>query len=158
MLVACTIAAVAPPRRTAGSDITFLSDDQTFAFSLPPRWVPATKPDDERAAGEHLISVRAQQMDGAASMQAIVDGGVRGRRYGSSLADLGPLDAIAQKLVSEELLNNVEAKSANVISAERVNINGRYYLIRYMLDFKLELSPVPGIEVHHYVSHPQAHR
>ena len=88
------------------ADLSFLADDMTFTFELPARWVGATLPSEERASTEHLISVRAVRDDGAASVQAIVDGGIRGRRYGSSLADLGPLDSVANRLVSEELLND----------------------------------------------------
>ena len=63
--------------------------------------------------------MRAQKLDGAASLQAIVDGGSRGRRYGSSLRDLGSLEMVAQRLVQEELLNDSGADFASVSSSEQ---------------------------------------
>jgi hypothetical protein len=145
LVTAALVGALSRSPPTA-ADLTFLSDDQTFSFELPPRWTGATRPDEERASSEHLISVRAQQVDGTATLQAVVDGGFRGRKYGSTLADLGPLEAIAQRLVRDELLNDVEAKSANVVSSEKVSMNGRYYLVRYMVDFKPRIAKIAVVQ------------
>ena len=118
--------------------IIFQADDRTFTFDLPPRWVPVTLPDKERDSTGHLISVRAQQADGLASVQAIVDGGFRGRKYGSALSDLGPLAQVADTLVSDALLNDDEAKSAAVYSAEKTGGFGgsSYYVVRYQVGAK----------------------
>lgn len=120
---------------SAGGGIRFVADDLTFGFELPPKWVPSTAADQERASSGHLIAVRAQRTDGAASVQAIVDGGSRGRRYGSSLGDLGPLEVVAQRLLQEELLNDDSAKYASVVSSERTGGLGgtAYYVVRYEL-------------------------
>jgi hypothetical protein len=119
----------------AGSErIRFLADDSSFTFELPPRWVGVTAPAQERDSLEHLISVRAQQIDGAASLQAIVDGGSRGRKYGSSVQALGSLDEIANRLVANELLADEAAESAAVVSMEQTSHRGApYYLVRYQI-------------------------
>ena len=127
-----------PNSAAFAADIRFESDDLSFGFELPPQWVPATAPEEERASGGHLISVRAQKLDGAASLQAIVDGGSRGRRYGSSLRDLGSLEMVAQRLVQEELLNDSGADFASVISSEQTGGLGStsYYVVRYQVGGK----------------------
>ena len=120
----------------AASDlIRFQADDLSFGFELPPTWVPATAPEDERTSAGHLIAVRAQKMDGTASLQAIVDGGSRGRSYGSSLSDLGPLETVAQRLLQEELLDDNAADFAALASSGRTGGLGgtAYYVVRYQM-------------------------
>ena len=114
--------------------IKFLADDMTFTFDLPPGWVGTTPPERERSSEGHLIAVNAQRRDGAAGVQAIVDGGFRGRRYGSSIRDLGQLEAVAQELVKEVLLADDSAALAGVISSERTAFRGTtYYTVRYQV-------------------------
>ena len=120
------------PALAAADGVTFEADDETFRFALPRGWIGSTAPEQERASPSHLISVRAQQQSGGASLQAIVDGGFRGRKYGSSLSDLGSLAAIANGLVKQELLNDDAAQSASVLSSERTSFRGMsYYVVRY---------------------------
>ena len=125
-----------PPCSAASDDgIRFEADDKTFGFDLPPRWVPATAPDQERVSSGHLISVRAAASDGSASLQAVVDGGIRGRQFGSSLNDLGPIEGVAQRLVEFDLLNDAAADFGGVVSSEGTGGLGGtpYYLIRYQI-------------------------
>ena len=106
-----------------------------------------TRPEQERVSEGHLISVFAQRADGSGSVQALVDGGFRGRRYGSALADLGPLDAIANQLVSDELLNDEAAKAASVVSAEKTASKGSsYYLVRYQVGGKPAIAKLAIIQ------------
>ena len=127
-------------RRAAVADsaagIRFQADDSSFDFELPAGWVGTTTPENERQSG-HLISVFAQSRDGTAGAQALVDGGFRNRKYGSSLSDLGSLKGIADRLAQEELLNEDDAKFASVVSAEQVGGLGgtSYYLVRYQLGY-----------------------
>lgn len=135
-------AAASPPDGgAAAADSTrFEADDQSFFFSLPEGWVGITAPDEERASSAHLIAVSAatsvataQRLSSGAVLRAVVDGGVRGRAYGSSLAALGPLRGVASGLVSEELLSDAAAKSAAVVDAEEVARTTRspsYYIVR----------------------------
>lgn len=140
------------PAWSEEANIRFEADDQTFTFDLPSGWVGVTRPEQERASDEHLISVRAQRLDGAASLQAIVDGGTRGRRYGTSVKDLGPLEAIADRLVSDELLGDEQAKSASVVSAERRNFRGvPYYVVRYQVGFKPAVAKLAIVQQRLYV-------
>ena len=144
----CGSAAAAPPDGGAAADDSarFEADDRSFFFSLPEGWVGVTAPGEERASSGHLIAVSAattvataKRLGSGAVLRAVVDGGVRGRAYGSSLAALGPLRGVASELVSEELLNDAAATSAAVLDAEEVQRTSRsppYYIVRYVVNFK----------------------
>ena len=144
----CGSAAAAPPDGGAAADDSarFEADDRSFFFSLPEGWVGVTAPGEERASPGHLIAVSAattvataKRLGSGAVLRAVVDGGVRGRAYGSSLAALGPLRGVASELVSEELLNDAAATSAAVLDAEEVQRTSRsppYYIVRYVVNFK----------------------
>ena len=135
---------------TAASDagIRFQADDLSFGFELPQQWVPATAPDKERESRGHLISVCAQAVDGTASLQAIVDGGIKGRRYGSSIRDLGSLQAVAEQLVVEELLNDSAANFADVVSSERTGGLGStlYYVVRYQVGARPAIAKLAVVQ------------
>jgi hypothetical protein len=129
--------------------VRFLADDRSFAFDLPTeQWVGATRPEEERANEAHLISVRAARRDGSAYLQAIVDGGSRGRRYGASIADLGTPQALADRLVSDELLADDAAKAAAVVSSERMMASEgtAYYVIRYQVDAKPRIAKLAVVQ------------
>ncbi len=148
MWQACGSSAAAPPDGGAAADNSarFEADDKSFFFSLPEGWVGVTAPGEERASSGHLIAVSAattvataKRLGSGAVLRAVVDGGVRGRAYGSSLAALGPLRGVASELVSEELLNDAAATSAAVLDAEEVERTSRsppYYIVRYVVNFK----------------------
>lgn len=153
MWQACGSAAAAPPDggaaaggAAADDSARFEADDRSFFFSLPEGWVGVTAPGEERASSGHLIAVSAattvataKRLGSGAVLRAVVDGGVRGRAYGSSLAALGPLRGVASELVSEELLNDAAATSAAVLDAEEVQRTSRsppYYIVRYVVNFK----------------------
>mmetsp|Transcript_33207 Transcript_33207/g.87293 ORF Transcript_33207/g.87293 Transcript_33207/m.87293 type:complete len:224 (-) Transcript_33207:231-902(-) len=127
--------------------VRFQADDHSFEFELPQRWVGVTSPDQERKSA-HLISVFAQDLDGLASVQALVDGGYRGREYGSSLSDLGTIEGIAGRLVQEELLNDDNAKLAAVVSSERVRGLGgtSYCLVRYQIGGKPAIAKLAVVQ------------
>ena len=137
----------------AVADVRFAADDQSFRFELPEGWVGQTPPEQERVSNGHLISVYGQKSDGSATMQALVDGGFRGRKYGTNLKDLGPLNAIANSLVSQELLNDAAAKSAALISAEQTENRGgmNYYIVRYQVDSKPALAKLAIAQQRLYV-------
>ena len=117
----------AAPEAAQDEGIRFLADDASFRFALPPQWVGTTAPEQERSSAAHLIAVRAQRVDGSAGLQAIVDGGSRGRAYGRSLTALGTVDAIAERLVQEELLNDDTAASAEIVRKEQTALRGVAY-------------------------------
>lgn len=144
----CSPAAASPPDGDAAADDSarFEADDQSFFFSLPEGWVGLTAPEVERASSTHVIAVSAattvttaKRLGSGAVLRAVVDGGVHGRAYGTSLAALGPLRGVASGLVSEELLSDAAAKSAAVVGVEEVQRTSRspsYYIVRYVVDFK----------------------
>ena len=113
--------------------LQFAADDGSFAFELPRYWVGVTTPEQERVSKGHLISVKAQRRDGSAYLQAIVDGGFRGRQYGTSLDDLGSLDDISSRLVQMELLDDDAAQSAYVVQKEKTGKSkgGAFYYVVY---------------------------
>ena len=137
-------------RPGSASDVAALyeADDGSVAFALPQGWIGVTFPEQERASRGHLLSVRAQRLDGGASLQAVVDGGSRGRRYGDTLRDLGSLDDIAQGLVSNELFNDDDAKSAGVVSAEQLPAAGpaEYYVVRYQVGAKPAIAKLAVLQ------------
>ena len=153
------------PARAAdlGSSLKFQADDASFEFSLPQGWAPATAPDQERSAPSHLIAVSGVQSGGGgASVRAVVEGGSRGRKYGTKLSDLGSLSETADRLVLDELLKDDEAKDAAVISKEMTSFKGSsYYNIRYAVGSKVSahlcvhrfLSPLLSSAVLHPVRH-----
>ena len=122
-----------------GSGIKFQADDLSFEFVLPQGWTPATPADQERAAPSHLIAVSAVQGGGgSATVRAVVEGGSRGRKYGTKLGDLGSLDETADRLVLKELLNDDAAKDAAITSKERTSFKGSsYYVIKYAVGSKV---------------------
>ena len=68
----------------------------------------------------------------------------RGRAYASSVLQLGSLQGVASKLVSDELLNDAAAKSAVLLSTELLASDaGRpsYYVVRYLVDLKVPTLP-----------------
>ena len=122
-----------------GSSIKFQADDSSFEFLLPQGWAPATPADQERAAPSHLIAVTAAQGGGgSATARAVVEGGSRGRKYGTKLGDLGTLSEIADRLVFDELLKDDEAKDAAIASKETTSYKGSsYYVIKYLVGSKV---------------------
>lgn len=137
------------PCSAIADPIKFQADDKSFDFALPPGWVGMTPGPQERSIPSHLIAVSAQQVEGSATARAIVDGGSRGRAYGTSLAALGPLDKIATRLVQDELLNDDTAGDALVLSAEQVagSIKGSsYYVIRYLVGAKPAIAKLAVIQ------------
>lgn len=149
LLTAALVGATTLPRQSFAAEgpILFEADDKSFTFELPPRWFPATPADKERESTGHLIAVRAGRSDQAATVQAIVDGGFRGRKYGSSLSDLGPIKTIADGLVTDSLLMDDEAKSAAVVSAEKSGFGGSvYYIIRYQVGGKPAIAKLTVLQ------------
>jgi hypothetical protein len=144
-------AALAASDEALDAVIRFEADDASFSFALPSGWVGVTGPEQERASASHLIAVsaattvaRARRLGGAAVARAVVDGGARGRAYGSSVLQLGSLQGVASKLVSDELLNDAAAKSAVLLSTELLASDaGRpsYYVVRYLVDLKVPTLP-----------------
>ncbi len=118
------------------ADGQFEADDGSFAFSLPPGWVGTTLPAQERGNPAHLFDIRAKQQAGPGTVLAVCDGGARGRSYGKSVAALGTLDSVANAVVQDELLNDIAAKDAIVLTKEAA---GDSYVIKFLVGSK------PGI-------------
>lgn len=106
--------------QSAGDVVLFRADDKSFEFTLPSGWVGVTPASDERSSPSHIIAVTARQLGSGATVRAVVDGGSRGRNYGKSLADLGPLNEVASRLVADELIRDDDAKDAVVLNFEQV--------------------------------------
>ena len=85
----------------------------------------ATAPQEERANPSHIIAVSARDLASSATVRATVDGktGSRGRDWGASLAALGPLDEVASRLVTDELIGDDDAKDAVVLEVEQVRVS-----------------------------------
>ena len=80
-------------------------------------------------------------------MQALVDGGFKNRKYGSSLSDLD-LKEIADRLVGEELISDDDAKFASVVSSEKTGGLGgtSYYVIRYQVNNKPAIAKLAVLQ------------
>ena len=130
----------------------FEADDKTFSFELPPTWAGVTAPAQERASPNHLISVFAQQADGGASAQAIVDGGFRGRKYGTSVVELGELQPVAESLAADALINDDKAGTAAVLNSEKLSSGGTtYYVVRYQVGNKPAIAKLAVLQNRLYV-------
>jgi len=122
------VSAALPPLNApapATAPVLFRADDRSFEFALPTGWVGATAPQEERANPSHIIAVSARDLASSATVRATVDGktGSRGRDWGASLAALGPLDEVASRLVTDELIGDDDAKDAVVLEVEQVRVS-----------------------------------